>query len=96
MLDLQQRSDGIILPVRAQPGAKRNAIMGEHDGMLKVSVTQAPEAGKANAAIIAVLAKRLSIAKCRIQQISGDAHRQKRFMVQGCTAEQIQNLVDDM
>ena len=34
----------------------RNGITGEHNGSLQVSVTQAPEKGKANKAIIAVLA----------------------------------------
>ena len=52
MLNLEPHPDGTILPVRAQPGARRNEIRGLQDGMLKVCVTQSPEKGKANKAIV--------------------------------------------
>ena len=52
MLALEPHPDGTILPVRAQPGARRNEIRGVQDGMLKVCVTQSPEKGKANKAIV--------------------------------------------
>ena len=42
---------GTILPVRAQPGAKKNAVLGERAGALRVAVSAAPERGKANEAI---------------------------------------------
>ena len=48
MIALEPHAAGTILPVRAQPGARRNEIRGEQDGMLKVSVTQVAEKGKAN------------------------------------------------
>ena len=40
MVDLRECDDGVELPVKAQPGAGQNAIRGEQNGMLKVSVTQ--------------------------------------------------------
>ena len=48
MISLTETADGIILPVRAQAGAAQNAIRGEQNGTLKVSVTQAAVKGKAN------------------------------------------------
>ncbi|MCX5643831.1 MAG: DUF167 domain-containing protein [Phycisphaerae bacterium] len=48
MLSIEPHPEGAILPVRAQPGARRNEIRGEQDGALKVCVTQSPEKGKAN------------------------------------------------
>ncbi len=54
---LEPHPDGTILPVRAQPGARRNEIRGVQDGMLKVCVTQSPEKGKANKAVIELLAR---------------------------------------
>ncbi len=92
MLELHEQANGILLAVRAQPGAKRTAISGVHAGMLKVSVTEPPEAGKANAAIIALLAMQLGIAKSDIQQTAGTTNRQKRFLVQNCSMEQIRQL----
>ena len=78
---LEPHSEGTLLPVRAQPGARRNEIRGEHNGMLKVSVTQAAEKGKANKVLIAVLSKELSLRKSQIELISGATSSQKRFLV---------------
>ena len=47
-VQIEPHPQGVVIAVRAQPGAKKNGITGEHDGALKVSVTQAPEKGKAN------------------------------------------------
>jgi uncharacterized protein (TIGR00251 family) len=81
MIALEQRTNGVLLPVRAQPGAKRNAITGEHAGKLKVSVTQAPEKGKANQAIIDVLASELSLKRSQISLVSGETAGQKKFLI---------------
>ncbi len=43
--------------MRAHAGARQNGIVGEHNGMLRVAVTAAPEKGKANKAIVDVLSK---------------------------------------
>ena len=81
MVELTQTPDGVILPVRAQPGAGQNAIRGEQNGMIKVSVTQVAEKGKANKAIIEVLAKGLGLKRSQIELISGETQPQKRFLV---------------
>ena len=81
MLNLQAHADGTILPVRAQPGARRNEIRGVQDGMLKVCVTQAPEKGKANKAIIELLAKTLGLRRSQFELLSGETASQKRFLV---------------
>lgn len=83
MVKLEVHARGVVLPVRAQPGAKRSDIAGEHNGMLKVSVTAPPERGKANKAIIELLADALSVAKSQIMVLSGEAARQKRFLISG-------------
>ena len=58
MIDLAAHPEGVLLPVRAQPGARANAIRGTMSGMLKVAVTQVAEKGKANDAVIETLAYR--------------------------------------
>ena len=40
MIAIEPHEEGSILPVRAQPGARRNGLGGETDGQLKVVVTQ--------------------------------------------------------
>ncbi|MCA9183800.1 MAG: DUF167 domain-containing protein [Planctomycetales bacterium] len=81
MLDLTCLPTGVILPVRATPSANRNAITGIHDGMLKITLTAPPDDGRANAAIVALLAKSLKISKSRVQLLSGATQRQKKFLL---------------
>ncbi len=89
MIEIQLTAAGVVLPVKAQPGAKKNAITGEHAGMLKVAVTAPPEDGKANAAIIELLAGELGISKSNIELISGATHRHKRFLIVNVEREQL-------
>jgi uncharacterized protein YggU (UPF0235/DUF167 family) len=81
MIKLEDHPQGTILPVRAHAGARRNGIRGEQAGSLQVSVTQAPEKGKANKAIIAVLAAALSLRKSQFELLAGETSPQKRFLV---------------
>jgi uncharacterized protein YggU (UPF0235/DUF167 family) len=78
-----------VLPVKAQPGAKRNAVSGEHNGMLKVSVCQAPEKGKANRAVAEVLCEELGLRAAQLQLIAGETSAQKRFLVGGIPAQEL-------
>jgi len=89
MIELSNHSDGVILPVRAQPGASKNGVRGEQNGMLKVSVTQIAERGKANKAIIEVLAKSLDLRRSQIELISGELQPQKRFLIRGILADDL-------
>jgi len=94
MIDLQPHAEGTILPVHAQPGARRNEIRGEQDGRLKVCVTQSPEKGKANKALTALLSSTLSIRKSQIELIAGETSRQKQFLIRGITAEELAARID--
>ncbi len=81
-LALELHARGTIVPVRAQPGARRNGIRGCQEGALKVSVTQVAEKGKANAALVKVLAKELGLRKSQIHLLSGETSAQKRFLIE--------------
>jgi uncharacterized protein (TIGR00251 family) len=83
MVALLTHADGTILPVRAHAGARRTEIGGVQDGQLKVSVTQAPEKGKANKAIVSLLSKQLSLKKSQIELLAGETSPQKRFLIRG-------------
>lgn len=85
-LSLEPRPDGTSLKVRAQPGASRERIVGVHGDALKVAVTAAPEKGKANDAIRALLAQTLGVAPRDVVLTAGEAARDKRFLVRGVSA----------
>lgn len=81
MIDLVEHVEGIVLAVRAHAAARRSGVEGIHDGMLKVSVTQAAEKGKANKALIAVLSRQLGLRKTQIELLAGHTSPQKRFLI---------------
>jgi uncharacterized protein len=83
MIALEDHPEGTILPVRAHAGARRNGIRGELAGSLQVSVTQAPEKGKANKVIIALLAAALSLRRSQFELLGGETSPHKRFLVRG-------------
>ncbi len=83
MLDLEQVDDGVLLPVRAQPGARKNAIVGVHAGRLKVAVTQSPEKGKANRALVKLLAGALGLKRSQLTLRSGPTSSRKTFLITG-------------
>jgi uncharacterized protein len=93
LLSLEPQNGGVILPVRAQPGARRNEFRGEQEGMLKVSVTQSPEKGKANKALVELLSKKLGLKKSQIELISGETSHQKRFMIRGLDPKELKQRI---
>lgn len=86
---LEVHSRGVVLPVRAQPGARREGLAGVHDGALKVSVTAAAEKGRANQALVEVLAAALGLKKSQIELISGETARRKLFLVCGLNLDEL-------
>ncbi|WP_165227986.1 DUF167 domain-containing protein [Aquisphaera insulae] len=89
MIGLTPHANGTIVPVHAQPGAKRNAVIGERAGSLRVAVTAAPEKGKANAAIGEVLAEALGCRSSQVGLLSGETSRQKRFLIAGIDPDEV-------
>jgi uncharacterized protein (TIGR00251 family) len=80
--------DHLRLAVRLTPNASRDMIEGEEtsdDGQiwLKARVTAVPEDGKANKALIQLLAKSLKVAKSSITIVSGDTARKKILRLDG-------------
>lgn len=89
MFSLESHPEGVVLLVRAHAGAKKNELRGEHEGALRVSVTQAPEKGKANKSIIDLLAKSLKLKRSQLELIAGETSSQKRFLVREITFEEL-------
>ena len=68
------------IAVRVTPKASRNRIVVE-DGTIRVYVTVVPEGGKANAAVVKLLAKALGVPKSRLELVRGATARDKVFRV---------------
>lgn len=83
---------GVRVAVRLTPKASRERVDGlaaEADGgtVLKVSVTAVPEDGKANAALIKLLAKQWKVARTAIDIVQGATDRRKVLHITGDAAE---------
>ena len=88
-LAMHETAGGVLLDVHAVPGAKREGVAGVHGGALKVTVHAAPEKGKANAALVKVIAKATGVAPSSVEVVSGHTSRQKRVRVEGLSAPQL-------
>jgi len=82
------RGDELVVAVRLVPKAGANAIGaveldGSGQARLKVRVTAAPESGKANAALIRLLAKAWGLAPSRISLARGAKTRNKELRIAG-------------
>lgn len=81
MADLTKLSaPGTEIAVRVTPKASRNKVVCE-DGIVRVYVTVVPEGGKANAAVVKLLAKALGVPKSRLILMRGATARDKLFRV---------------
>jgi uncharacterized protein (TIGR00251 family) len=89
VIAISQRAEGLVLPVRAQPGARKAAVVGEHGGALKVAVTVPPEGGRANEALREVLCAALGLKRSQIELLSGQRSRDKHFLIHGLTSDEL-------
>lgn len=81
-------ADGVILSIRLRPKASDNSF-GPPDstGYLKAKVTAVPENGKANKALVKMLAKQLRVAGGKISVASGATNRDKQLLITGDSDE---------
>lgn len=81
------KSPRTSLRLRVVPGAKRSGIVGRHGDAWKVRVVAAPEAGKANDAVLDVLARTLDLPRRNVELTAGKASRDKVVVLDGMTSE---------
>jgi uncharacterized protein (TIGR00251 family) len=90
MIDITEHAEGCILPIRAQPGARKTRVLGEQSGALKVAVTAPPEHGRANQALVELLREALELKRSQIDLLSGETSRTKRVLIRGLTKSAVE------
>lgn len=75
------------LRLRIVPGARRSGIVGRHADGWKVRIAAAPEAGKANEALLRLLARTLGLPRRDLELTRGRASRDKVVAFEGLTSE---------
>lgn len=91
-MKITEHAGAVTFDVLVQPRASRAKLGPVHDGRLKVSVTAPPVDGEANAAVIAIFAKTLGVARSAVEVVAGASSRRKTVRVTGATAAQIEAL----
>ena len=77
-----------MLKVRVQPRASKNLLEGYLGDTFRLRVTAPPENGKANAAVVELLAEALNVNRSRLTIIKGLKSRDKSVGVESLTLEE--------
>lgn len=75
------------------PKAKRTAVVGLHDGRIKLEIAAPPVDGKANTEVVRFLAKTLKLKKADVRLVSGLSSRQKGVEIEGLSALEIYEIL---
>jgi uncharacterized protein len=78
------------LTLRVSPGAKRSAVVGRHGAGWKVRVAAPAEGGRANEALVRLLADSLDVQAAQVEIVSGHASRDKTISLTGLDAAEIE------
>jgi hypothetical protein len=89
VIAIAERSGGVVISIRAQPNARKTAVLGEHGGALKVAVAAPPEDGRANAAIVELLRDYFGLKRSQIELIGGLTNRNKTVLIRGLSANDV-------
>lgn len=88
-VEVREVSGGVEFAIKVVPGASRTGIAGVWGTALKVAVAAPPEGGKANAAVIKLLAAVFGVRKADVTIVHGQTQPVKRVAVRGFRAEQV-------
>ena len=81
--------DGGGIRVKVRPRASRDQCMGFRGDVLQVRVTAPPERGKANHALVKLLAETLEVPESRIRVLKGHASRDKWVAIDGLSPDSV-------
>jgi hypothetical protein len=81
----------VELRIHCQPRASQTEIVGLHGDAIKVRLAAPPVEGQANAELCQFLAQYFGVVRQEVQILSGKSARQKRVLIKGKTAQEIQD-----
>lgn len=96
---LRVTAKGVTLAVRAQPGAKKTAIVGVYgegeSAQLKIAVQAPPVEGRANSALVEFLADKFEVSRSYVELVSGELSRSKVFLIRGVSLAEVEALIKE-
>jgi len=82
-------SVGTVIKVKVIPRSSRTEILGKENDIYRMKLTAPPVEGKANKAVIELLAEKLGVPKREIEIVSGKTGRLKTIRIRGLTAGEV-------
>ena len=82
-------STGTVIKVKVIPRSSRTEMLGKENDIYRMKLTDPPVEGKANKAVIELLAEKLAVPKREIEIVSGKTGRLKTIRIRGLTAGEV-------
>lgn len=90
MIAIREHEEGWQVPIWAQPGARKEGILGVQNGSLKVAVTAPADQGRANKALVELLRAVLQVKRSQVELLKGDRSRHKVLLIRGLSREELE------
>ena len=87
-------SGSAVVRLHVQPGAGRTAVVGRHGDAVKVRVAAPPEGGRANDAVVALMAASFDVKLSQVTLLSGESSRAKRVQIDGIAEAEVERLLE--
>jgi len=95
MISCRQDGEGVLIDVHVQPGARRDQVVGAYGGALKLAVQAPPEKGRANKAVVKLMARVLGLRRSDVAIVRGETGRRKVVRVAGVTVDRVRALAEE-
>lgn len=92
---LTRDPNGVAVTVHVSTRASRTRIAGVHNDRLKVTLNAPPLEGRANKALVELLAKTFRCPKGSIEIVAGESSREKRLRISGLALDTAAALLDE-
>lgn len=83
-----------VFRLHVQPGAGKTAVVGRHGDAIKVRVAAPPEGGRANDAVVALVAQTFDVKLASVSLVSGQTSRAKKVQIDGISQPEVDRLLE--
>jgi len=96
-MTVRMEADGpdALIDLKVVPGARRDEVVGSLGDRLKVRTAAAPEGGRANEAVLRLLAQKLGVRRGDLSIESGASSAEKRVRIRGIDVADVRRLLVD-
>ena len=93
---IRDTKQGVEIKVRAVPSGRRTELRRGDQAALKAVVTQNPERGKANAALLKLISKGLGLRRSQLTLVRGNTSRNKTYLITDASLADLQTVIDSL